>query len=381
MFEKFNKEFWIATFTLSGTIIGAGILGLPYAFSKAGFLAGLFWLIFLGIFIIVLKLYLGEVILRTKKIHQLPGYAKEYLGKWGMRIMVFEMVFGVYLALIAYLIGEGQSLSQLFTGGLNYSLYFAILFWFAMAFMMKEGLRGLKKVESFGVIFILFIIFGLFFYFFPSTEVTNLSYINFNSFLLPFGVVLFALLGFTSVPELKRELKGNEKMMKKVIIFGVSIPIILYIMFSFTFVSVLGESVPEVATLAFGKIVTLLGIFTMMTSYFVLSFALKDMLTFDFNFSKKSSFVIISIVPLILFFTIFYFNLLGFVSLIGLAGVISSGITGILIVFMNRKAKRKGDRKPEYSIPINMVVIIITIAIFAAGVASVFVPYLIGFLN
>ena len=48
---------------------------------------------------------------------------------------------------------------------------------------------------------------------------------------------------------------------------------------------------------------------------------------------------------------------------------------------MNRKAKRKGDRKPEYSIPINMVVIIITIAIFAAGVASVFVPYLIGFLN
>jgi len=46
---KFNKKFWATTFTLSGAIIGAGILGLPYVFAKSGFLIGLFWLIILGL--------------------------------------------------------------------------------------------------------------------------------------------------------------------------------------------------------------------------------------------------------------------------------------------------------------------------------------------
>ena len=61
-----TKKFWAAAFTLTGTVIGAGILGLPYVFSKSGFYVGLFWLLFLGSIIILCKLYLGEVILRTK---------------------------------------------------------------------------------------------------------------------------------------------------------------------------------------------------------------------------------------------------------------------------------------------------------------------------
>ena len=36
--KQYDKKFWAAAFTLSGTIVGAGILGLPYAFSKSGFL-------------------------------------------------------------------------------------------------------------------------------------------------------------------------------------------------------------------------------------------------------------------------------------------------------------------------------------------------------
>jgi len=70
-----KRNFLSAAFTLTGTIIGAGILGLPYVFAKAGFVIGLFWLIFLGLTLIFVKLCLGEIILRTKQTHQLPGYA------------------------------------------------------------------------------------------------------------------------------------------------------------------------------------------------------------------------------------------------------------------------------------------------------------------
>ncbi|MCH7515924.1 MAG: amino acid permease, partial [Bacteroidetes bacterium] len=44
-----DKKYWSVVFTLTGTIIGAGILGLPYVFQKSGFLIGTFWLFILGI--------------------------------------------------------------------------------------------------------------------------------------------------------------------------------------------------------------------------------------------------------------------------------------------------------------------------------------------
>jgi len=61
-----NKKFWAATFTLTGTMIGAGVLGLPYVFAQSGFVIGLFWLIILGSILIFVNLSLGEITLRTK---------------------------------------------------------------------------------------------------------------------------------------------------------------------------------------------------------------------------------------------------------------------------------------------------------------------------
>jgi len=97
-----KRKFFSTAFTLTGTIIGAGILGLPYVFSKAGFLVGIFWLILLGFIMLFVNLSLGEISLRTKKIHQLPGYAEKYLGKKGKIIMFFAVIFGIYSALLAY---------------------------------------------------------------------------------------------------------------------------------------------------------------------------------------------------------------------------------------------------------------------------------------
>src|SRR3989344_5126084 len=171
-----NKKFWATTFTLSGTIIGAGILGLPYVFAKSGFFIGMFWLMFLGIVMIYVNLIIGEVTLRTKGIHHLPGLAEKYLGKMGKRIMFFAVVFGIYSALLAYLIGEGNSLSQLFMGNLEYSLVFAIGFWFVMTLILREGSKGLKKVETYGAIGVIVIIIIIFVLFLPRVEIGNLNY-------------------------------------------------------------------------------------------------------------------------------------------------------------------------------------------------------------
>ncbi len=370
-----DKRFWATVFTLSGTIVGAGILGLPYVFSRSGFFVGVFWLILLGIVMIAVNLYLGEVALRTKGLHHLPGYARLYLGKRWEKVMFFSVVFGIYSALLAYLIGIGNSFGKLFLSytsglgyGLNYAVIFGICFWLFMTLLLREGLRGLKEVESYGVIGIVLIIVGIFVWFLPQVDLSNIVSVNYSNFFLPFGVTLFALLGFSAMPEVRMVIKGGEKRLKSAIILGVLIPVILYLFFSFSFVGVMGEGVPEVATLSSGWIVVLLGIFTMMTSYFVLSFALRDIFKYDLLKGDWTNFFYTSLVPLFLYLGVVGFNIGGFVSILGIGGVVSGGLTGILALFIVWRAKKRCERKPEYEVPINWFIVAVLILIFILGV-------------
>ena len=302
-------------------------------------------------------------------MHQLSGYAERYLGKWGKRAMFSAMVFGIYSALLAYLIGEGESLSRIIPGNTP-PIVFGIMFWLVMTLLLREGLKGLKRVETWGVIGIIIIVFGIFIRFAPSINPANLTVWNSSSFTIPIGVVMFALLGFTSIPELRNEIKGKEKLLKRAIILGSLIPIVLYILFSAIFIGVLGKNVTQVATLSFGPITTILGIFTMLTSYFVLAFSLRDTFKYDMKTSKYIRFIFTSLVPLGLYLLVSRFSIMGFTLILGLGGVISGGITGILILLMARKAKltTRSGKDPEIKVPINWTIVIILSIIFITGI-------------
>ena len=209
-----KKSITPAVAVLVGTTIGAGFLGIPYVVSKSGFFPGFFLLIVIALFMLVMKLYLGEIILRTNGNHQLTGYAEKYLGKKGKFLMFFSMIFGIYSALLAYLIGEGESLSYLF--GINASFFFSLLFWFLMLFLTFIGLKALKKYEKITMFIVLAIVFFIFLFYIKDIKAENLSYINKNNLFLPFGVILFSFLALSAMPEVKRLLYGNERKMKKV---------------------------------------------------------------------------------------------------------------------------------------------------------------------
>ncbi len=376
MLNKNTKKLLVAAFTLTGTIIGAGILGLPYVFAKSGFLAGLFWLFFLFGVILYISLSIGEIALRTREKKMLSGYAEKYLGKPAKTITSFAVIFGIYSALLAYLIAEGQSLSNLFFGNSNYAVYFGLAFWIILTALVYQGLNKLKHVASFGVSGVIALILFLFVFLSPkinwqNIQLTNVSGISPANFFFPFGVILFALLGFISIPELERELKNEKKLLKKAILIGTAIPVILYLFFIITFVGVSGTNVNEIATLSLGgfigKILILLGVFTMTTSYFVLSFVLKDTFLFDLKI-KKGLFVLVSLVPLAVYLLVSFFNLAGFVKVISLGGSISGGITAIMVLIINKIAKKKGNEKPAYSIFSNWALIVLLSFIFIFGI-------------
>ena len=52
-----QKNFIQATSILVGTIVGAGIFGLPYVFAQVGFIPGIFYLLFFVVVFLIAKLF------------------------------------------------------------------------------------------------------------------------------------------------------------------------------------------------------------------------------------------------------------------------------------------------------------------------------------
>ena len=368
-----RNKFISALAVLVGTIIGVGFLGIPYVVSKSGFLPGLAYLIFVAVFMMFVNLYLGEISLRTKGNHQLTGYAEIYLGRKGKILMLFSMLFGIYSALVAYLIAEGEVLSFIFSGNESWALIFSLAFWIILSGLTFIGLKALKKYEKISMFLVLAIFLVILIFFFPKIKIDNLSYINTGSIFLPFGVMIFSFLAFSALPEVERILHGQERLMKKVIFVGLLIPFFVYFLFMLVVVGSFGRNVPEIATLILGRGFSVLAVLTMFTAYFSQAIAIRDMFRFDFGMGRFKGWILASLVPLVLFFFVYFFRVASFISMIAIGGVVSGGLAGVLILLMNKRAKKFGDRKPEYSIGISWFTIILMALVFIFAVVAQFV--------
>ena len=356
--------------TLVGTIIGAGFLGIPYVVSKSGFLIGLGWMILICGVMMLVNLILGEIILSSKTVHQLPGYASKYLGKGTKIYVLAAMMIGIYSALIAYLLGVGESLSFIFTGSSGYTLLAGIIFWALMVLITYRGLDGVEKVEPLGVgsIFLVVLIFGMVSY--SKMDFSSLLNYNLSYLFLPFGVILFAFMGMFSIPEMRRVLEEEKEKMNKAIMVGCLVPLIVYVVFV---VIVLGlySDVPQIATLSFGKIVASLGILTMLTSYLALSLAIQDTYQMDFNLDFIKSWSLTALIPLALFLVVSYFGITGFVGVLSLGGSIAGGLLAIAMLLIHEKIvenKVNREREPEYKVRVHLLIKTILITLFVVGI-------------
>ena len=150
----------LATATLIGTIVGVGMFGLPYVASRAGVGVVVAYLVILGAVVILIHLLYGEVVLRTRGQHRLVGYAERYLGFTGKALATLVFFFGLYGALLAYMVLGGEFLSFLLGG--NVAPFLAgLLLLAAAAYLVGRGLRTIGLTEGFMTAFLLSLIPGL----------------------------------------------------------------------------------------------------------------------------------------------------------------------------------------------------------------------------
>ena len=128
-----------------GTNIGAGVLSIAYASSKAGFLPLLFWLVLVGSLTTITMLYVAESTLRTRAHLQLSGLAKRYVGGPGARLMFASVCVNSVGALTAYMTGSGKLLQSLF--GISPALG-SLLFFVPAAGVLYLGLKAIGRGES-----------------------------------------------------------------------------------------------------------------------------------------------------------------------------------------------------------------------------------------
>lgn len=346
-----DSNLLIAIFALIGTIIGSGFLGIPYVIMKSGFSLGMLNIIIIAAIVGITMLYLGEIALRTKHVHQLPGYAEKYLGKRAKKVMFLAASVGIYTALLAYLIAEGESISYLFFNTTEYSIYVSFAFWFIMSLISYSGIRALKKGEPLGIMLMFVMIISISILLVSKINPQNLSYNNINEIFTPFGVILFAFLGFTAIPEIRRILNSEPHLMKKSIITACVISLIIYTLFTLFVLGYKGQATPEIATIALGTPFIILAMITMFNAYLAHSIAMMDTFVFDFGKKKARAWLYTVSIPIILLLILTILNKASFTLVMGLGGIISGGIVAILILLMVKKAKLHGERKPEYSIP------------------------------
>ncbi len=354
------KSFVLSVSTMVGTIVGAGIFAIPYIISQSGVIPGLFYFLVLGTVVVLLHLMYGEVCLRTSEKHRIVGYAHKYLGIWGRVLASFSLLLVLGGTLLAYLVLAGQFLeivlAPIFSAP---DTVFSLIFLLMCGFFIAQGRQVITKAELVFNVGLISVVGFIVLLAVLHMDAGNFELIRVDKMFLPYGVIFFTLIGWEAIPEIAAFLKDTKSKVKlhHVIITATVLAATLSAVFAFSVVGVSGQATTQDA---FSGLIPLLGqrigmlgaffgILAITSSFLVLGNYLKNSLRHDFNVPTKPAIAFALLLPLIPF-------LLGvreFTGIMTVLGSLMGVLEGLMIIKIFESAKAKGDRLPEYSLPIS----------------------------
>jgi amino acid permease len=367
---RLNK-FWYAVAVLVGSTIGVGFYGIPFSFAKGGLTMGLVFFAVVAGLTLLINLLMGEVTLRTHQRHQLVGYVKKYLGTWAHRINVFVFWLTIYGALIGIIIVSGDFLANILSSYIDFSpVMYSTIFIIVATILVAFGLKTVAKFDFFVMSVVIAAILVICFSGLFKIDLANYSFQITNFWFLPFGVILFSL-NNSSIPLMREVLVGSERRVKNAVVWGSLIPSFLFLIFALVILGVCGETTSPEAISGLGgllntKIVflgSIVGFLTSVTIFLNIATSLKESLQEDFKIRRRWTWVFAMLPPYLLFL----FGIRNFIDIISLVGGVGVSIHMILLIMTYVRAKRHGDRVPEYSIRMPVWSMYFLMAVFAAA--------------
>lgn len=223
---------------ISGTSIGAGMLGLPIKIIGINYYLNLVIFFLIWLIMLISAFAMLEISLWVKGDANIISISKIILGQNFCRFIAFLYILFLYSLITAYISGGSTMLIDLFA--INSESYF-FSFLFRLIFLVPFVIimfLGINFVDYINRIFFLGLLVS---YFVLSCDVFNLSVVDIPSLnFLDFKLIFFALpimvtsFGYSLlIPSLKLYLFNNVKLICIVIFVGSLIPFVVYVFWEY----------------------------------------------------------------------------------------------------------------------------------------------------
>lgn len=367
-----DRSTWRAFTAMVGTIIGAGIFGLPAAFSRVGFVPATVLFGFLTLAVTATHLIMAEQLLATGEKQRLAGLARRGLGPFAYQITLLTYPLGIIAANYAYLVLGGEFLDVLARGfSVEFPVAFwQVFFWVGGAMTVGFGLKMVAKVDSWLVPLKMLVLVVAVLLAWPMTDVGPITTANWANWHLPFGVFLFALSGLSAVGEAVQIGGRHRKSVYTAVVAGTLSSAFLSWLFGATiFLAARGYPVRDAADIAsvfptgFGLIVPLLGFLAVATAYITTAQDLRSTFEFDNKWKPWAATTVALLSPFVLLAILSR----DFLSAIGFIGSVLIGINSLVIVLIGYKALSRSSQHATRNM-IGAAGCVLLIGIYAFGI-------------
>lgn len=326
-----------------GTIIGAGIFGLPAAFARVGFIPGTLLFVFLAFAVTATHLIMAQQMLLTGQRMRLSGIARRGLGEFPAEVTSLTYPLGILAANYAYVILGGEFLAVIARSfGIDLPVpLWQIAFWTGGALTVLFGLKLVSRVESFATSALVLALGVALFFALPLVELRQTATAVWHDWHLPFGVFLFSLSGMSVVGEVVDITARRKRDSYLAIIAGTLFSAVLSYAFGVTlFLAARGYPIRDAADIvsvlpsSAAWIVPILGFLAVATSYITTAQDLRITFQQDHKWKPYVALAVALLTPLALLAVLSR----DFLATIGFIGSIFIGINGLIIAALGYKA-------------------------------------------
>ncbi len=378
--KKKKLTLFEASSVVAGLGVGGGIMAVPYLASLNGVVQILSITVLAYLVSLLFHLMVAEVVLRDEETQQLVEIFGKYLfikSWWGTMLMwmFFALiVITFYSTLAAYIVGCSDILHELIgtpnkVGNLiTYAVAAGVVFF---------GLKAIGISEKYAILTIgvLLLIISIGSFGKPFNRIGAISG-NVKTSLALFGMLMFSLSCFFSIPQAVEGLSWNRKLVPWAVTIGLGINLV-FVLITTVMAVLVSKEVTELAIIGWGKAVgvwasTLGSLFfflALLTTYWGISYALAIILKERLGWGYRISWLVATLPTLLLAMI----DLGGFLGLLRYAGGAMAVLVAVLVVPALRiSRKQAAGTSPSFNLgrwggTVFQLIIIVAYILMAVG--------------
>lgn len=224
------------TLLLIGTCIGGGMLALPIVTAQAGIYNAIWLLIVVWAITTVSAFYILEANLWFPNVTNLITMSGKSLGPWGQIIAWLSTLLLLYSGLAAY-ISAGAGVLQHVLSSAHFSLPLSLnnfIFTLVFGYIVYLGVKACDLVNRLFMLLKFITLFIFIALLLPQAQSTNYVFRNSGYLLLAITPVVTSFAYAMIIPTLSCYLNHDLKKMKRIILLGSLLPLVIYLLWTFT---------------------------------------------------------------------------------------------------------------------------------------------------